>query len=123
VKKSKIALKPYLDTITGYCNTLSNEELTNILICLARDIPTSGRVNFLKKIESYIPGGGSTTMPEAGPIEQILDDINALRESIEERIRSIEDGTYWDDPDVWGDDGYYEEEPDYISEDQGEELG
>jgi len=50
VKKSKIALKPYLDTIAGYCSTLSNKELTDILICLARDIPTSGRVTFLEKI-------------------------------------------------------------------------
>ena len=123
MKKSKIALKPYLDTITGYCNTLSNEELTNILICLARDIPTSGRVNFLEKIESYLPGRRPAIMPEAGPVEQILDDIEALKESIEERIRSIEDGSYWDDPDVWEDDGYYEEEPDDISEGQEEELG
>lgn len=123
MKKSKIALKPYLDTITGYCNTLSNEELTNILICLARDIPTSGRVNFLEKIESYLPGRRPAIMPEAGPVEQILDDIEALKESIEERVRSIEDGSYWDDPDVWEDDGYYEEEPDDISEGQEEELG
>jgi tetratricopeptide (TPR) repeat protein len=123
VKKSKIALKPYLDTIAGYCSTLSNKELTHILICLAKDIPTSGRVNFLEKIESYLPGRRPAVMPATDPVEHILDDIEALKESIEERIRSIEDGSYWDDPDVWGDDGYYEEEPDYISEDQGEELG
>jgi hypothetical protein len=123
VKKSKIALKPYLDTIAGYCSTLSNKELTHILICLAKDIPTSGRVNFLEKIESYLPGRRPAVMPATDPVEHILDDIEALKESIKERIRSIEDGSYWDDPDVWGDDGYYEEEPDYISEDQGEELG
>jgi len=62
-------------------------------------------------------------MPDTDPVEQILDDIEALKENIEERVRSIEDGSYWDDPDVWGDDEYYEEEPDYISEDQDEELG
>jgi hypothetical protein len=123
VKKSKIALKPYLETIAGYCSTLSNQEVTDILIRLARDVPTSGRVDFLEKIESYLPGRRSATMPDTHPVEQILDDIEALKESIEERIRSIEDGSYWDDPDIWGDDGYYEEEPDYISEDQDEELG
>ena len=123
MKKSKIALKPYLDTITKYCNTLSDEELTDILICLARDVPTSDRVNFLEKIESYLPGRSSPSIPKAGEIEQILNDMQALKESIEERVQSIEDGSYWDDPDVWGDDGYYEEEPDYISEDQDEELG
>ena len=52
MKKTKIALKPYLDTITGYCNTLSSEELTDIIISLAKDIPTAGRVKFLGKIES-----------------------------------------------------------------------
>ncbi len=123
MKKSKIALKPYLDIIAGYYSTLSNQELTDILISLARDAPTSGRVDFLEKIKSYLPGRRSKTMPDTDPVEQILDDIEALKESIEERIKSIEDGSYWDDPDVWGDDGYYEEEPDYISEDQGQELG
>jgi hypothetical protein len=106
MKKSKIALKPYLDTITGYCNTLSNEELANMLICLAKDVPISGRVNFLEKIESYLPGRRPAIMPYAGPVEQILDDIEELKESIEERIRSIEDGSYWDEPDVWGDYGH-----------------
>jgi len=122
MKKTKIALKPYLETIAGYCSTLSNEELTDILICLAKDVPTSGRVSFLEKIESYLPDRRAAMMPEASPVEQILDDIEALKESIEERINSIEDGSYWDDPDVWEDDEYYDEEPDYVSEDQVEEL-
>jgi len=123
VTKSKIALKPYLDKIAGYCSTLSNQELTDILICLAGDVPTSGRVNFLEKIESYLPGRRPAVIPDTDAVEQILYGIEALKESIEERIRSIEDGSYWDDLDVWGDDGYDEEEPDYIGEDQGDELG
>jgi len=40
MKKSKIALKPYLDTVVGYCDTLSNEELTDIIIRLAKDVST-----------------------------------------------------------------------------------
>jgi hypothetical protein len=122
MKKSKIALKPYLDTITGYCKSLSNEELTNIIVTLAKDIPTSGRVIFLQKIESCLPDGRVAMAPDPSPVEQILDDIDALKESIEERIESIEDGSYWDDPDQWRDDAYYDEEPDYISEDQFNEL-
>jgi hypothetical protein len=31
VKKSKIALKPFLDEIAAYCGTLSNQELRDIL--------------------------------------------------------------------------------------------
>ena len=122
MKKSKIALKPYLDTITGYCKSLSNEELTNIIVTLAKDVPTSGRVIFLQKIESCLPDGRAAMAPGPSLVEQTLDDIEALKESIEERIESIEDGSYWDEPDHWGDDGYYDEEPDYISEDQTDEL-
>jgi len=123
VKKSKIALKPYLDEIAAYCSALSNQELTDILLSLARDIPTSGRVNFLEKIESYLPGRRPAVIAETDAVEQMLNSIEALKESIEERIRSIEDGSYWDDPDIWEDHGYDEEAPDYISEDQDEELG
>jgi len=122
MKKSKIALKPYLDTIIGYCDTLSNEELTDIIIRLAKDVLTSGRAQFLEKIESCLPGRRGAMVSEADPVEQTLNDIEALKESIEERINSIEHGDYWDDPDVWGDDGYYDQEPDYVSEDQLEDL-
>jgi hypothetical protein len=61
-------------------------------------------------------------VPDPSTVEQTLDDIEALKESIEERIESIEDGSYWDDPDQWSDGGYYDEGPDYISEDQVDEL-
>ena len=122
MREAKIALRPYLDSIAGYCDTLSNNELTDIIIGLAKDVPTSGRVEFLKKVESYLPGRRSVVMPEAGPVEQILDDIEALKESIEERIASIEDGTYWDEPGDWGDNEYYDDDPDYIDGDQVQEL-
>ncbi len=122
MEKSKIALKPYLDTITGYCSTLSNEELADIITSLAKDVPTSGRVGFLEKLRSNLPDHKVEMMPEAGEIKQILDGIQALRESIEERIESIEDGSYWDDRDDWEDDEYYDDDPDYVSEYQVEEL-
>ncbi len=122
MKKIQIALKPYLDKITAHCNALSNKELTDVIISLAKDVPTSDRVKFLEKIESSLPGHTSTIIPETDLVEHILDDIEALKESIEERIDSIEDGSYWDDPDDWEDNGYYDDEPDYISQDLAKEL-
>jgi hypothetical protein len=124
MKKAKIALKPYLDTINEYCDTLSNKELSNIIISLAKDIPTAGRVEFLDKFESFLPGRRrrSTVKLKVDQIERILNDIEALKENIAERIESIEDGSYWDDPDDWGGDGYYDDEPDYVSQDQLNEL-
>lgn len=126
MRGARIALKPYLQTIAGYCDTLSNEELTDIIIGLAKDVPTSGRVEFLKRIESNLPGRTEAIIPEAGPVERILNDIHAFRESVEERIESIEEGTYWDDPDRFGDDldydQYDDDSPDYVSADQIEGL-
>jgi hypothetical protein len=122
MKKIQIALKPYLDKITAHCSALSNKELTDVIISLAKDVPTSDRVKFLEKIESSLPGHTSTIIPETDLVEHILDDIEALKESVEERIDSIEDGSYWDDPDDWEDNGYYDDEPDYISQDQAKEL-
>lgn len=122
MKKTQIALKPYLDKITEHCSALSNKELTDVIISLAKDVPTSARVQFLEKIESCLPGRKSTAVPEADSVEQIIDDIEALKESIEERIDSIEDGSYWDDPDEWEYDGYYDDEPEYVSQDQAKEL-
>ena len=122
MKKPKIALKPYLDTISGYCDTLSNEELTNIIIGLAKDVSTSGRVKFLEKIQTCLPDTSVVIAPDTNSVEEIIDDIQALKESIEERISSIEDGSYWDSPDVWNNDGYYDDEPDSIGEDQIDEL-
>jgi hypothetical protein len=122
MRGTKIALKPYLDRISGYCDSLSNDELTDIIIGLAKDVPTSGRVEFLKKIESYLQGRKSAVVLEVGPVEQILDEIEALKESIEERIASIEDGTYWDSQGGWEDDGYDDDYPDYVDADQVQEL-
>ena len=122
MKKPIIALKPYLDTISGYCDTLSNEELTNIIIGIAKDVSTSARVKFLKKIQTCLPDTSVVIAPNTNSVRKIIDDIQALKENIEERISSIEDGSYWDSPDVWNKDGYYDDEPDSIGEDQIDEL-
>jgi hypothetical protein len=123
MKKTQIALKPYLDKITEYCCDLSKKELTDVIISLAKDAPTFSRIQFLKKIESCLPGHAPAIILETDPVEQIINGIEALRESIEERIDSIEDGSYWDDPDGWRNDGYYDDdEPDYISQAQAGEL-
>ncbi len=50
----------------------------------------------------------------------MLGEIEALKESVLARIGSIEDGSFWDDQDDW--DGPLDDEPDYVSEEQGDEL-
>ncbi len=73
MKKAKIALKPYLDTISGYCDTLSNEELTNIIIGLAKEVSTSGRVKFLEKIQTCLPDTSLVIAPDTNSVEEIIE--------------------------------------------------
>ncbi len=124
MKTSIIALKPYLDIIKGHCELLSNKELNDVIIGLAKGVTTKERVAFLEKFESNLPDRGrrSKVQPKASKIERILNDIEALKESIAERIESIEDGSYWDNPDAWDHDGYYDEDPEYFDDDHTHEL-
>jgi hypothetical protein len=118
----KIAIKPYLETIAAYCDPLTNIQLKEVIFSLAKDIPTSRRSDFLDKIKTSLPDSGSIKMREIAPIEKILEDIEALKEDIEERIEAIADGSYWDDPEVWNNDYDYDVDPNLISDNQIDEL-
>ena len=116
---NKMALKPYLEAIENHCEPLTKEDLVSILINLAQEVPVGGRTAFLDKLVSCSPDH-DFVLAERDVDERIFDEIQALKEDIEERIASLEDGSYWDTIDY--DDGYYDDEPDYVSEEQIDEL-
>ena len=120
--QNRIALKPYLERIKEVCLPLSKEALTDVVAGLAKDVSTSERVGFLGKLESMLPDSGPSEISDGSEVDELLYDIEALRESIEERAESIENGDYWDDPDFYDEDGYDDEDPDYVTEDQTEEI-
>ena len=103
--RNLLALKPYIESIKKHCKGLSKEELLDIILGLSRDIPAKGRYDFLNKISDL-------SQKQVSPIysEDILEQIQALKEDIHDRMDSIEDGSYYDDYDGW--DHYDEEEPD-----------
>lgn len=111
-----MALKPYLESIRNHCKKLSIEELLDLISGIAQDIPPPKRVEFLEKINSL--SRGEVEVVSAG---DILSRIRNLKEEVDERVESIEDGSYYDDYDEW-DDYCHDEEPDTISEEQKEEL-
>ncbi|MFN2269050.1 MAG: hypothetical protein ABR533_12300, partial [Desulfonatronovibrio sp.] len=116
----KIAFGPYLKKIEEICQPLSREELQEIIISLAREARVHERSSFIEKLESCLPGGQREQNP-ALVDEDILDWIEALKESILERIELIGDGEYQDLEDF---DGYgsFDDEPEDISEEQMDEL-
>ncbi|MCK5099592.1 MAG: hypothetical protein KAR45_15900, partial [Desulfobacteraceae bacterium] len=118
---TRIALKPYLETITNDCSGLSKQELTEVILGLAKDELTSRRVPFLQKFQSLLPENGSKDTIVAD-VKTILNDIQALKESIVERIEAIENGDY-EKLDDWDWENYHDDdEPDYINDEQMEDL-
>lgn len=119
MQNSKIALKPYIEEIEQYCNQRSHDELAGIIINLAKEIPVRERGSFLNKLYSLVPG--KKIIPDEKTVrDSIFNRIDALKEDIQERIDSIEDGSYWETVDYEYDD--YDDSPDYVSEDQIDEL-
>ena len=116
-----MALKPFIEKIEGYLNPLSKEHLTEIIINLAKGEPTNKRIEFLNRIAKFFPDSEDIELKDTNLTEEIMNEIEALRENMEERVDSIENGSYYDDPDEW-ETGYYDEEPDYVSEDHLSDL-
>ncbi len=118
----KMALKPYLEALKAHCEALSKEGLIETILNLAQEVPVAERGEFLEKIRALSPEVAPQAREAEKNFEAILfERIAALREEIEERISSIEDGTYWDHVD-YEEQGYEEEDPDRVTEEQLDEL-
>lgn len=124
MKKKLLALKPYLETVETHCSRLSKQEIAEVILGLARAVPSGQRPAFLDTIDRL-----SREHPPVVVHEEILKQIEALKGEIRERIVSIEDGTYYEDHyqeerrcgSQYYDD-YDDEFPDTLSEDQTDEL-
>ena len=121
MKKNRIALKPYVEAVENICRPLSKEQLVELVLKLAQDESSSGRLGFLDRIKVWSPGTESMINAVAD-VDQLLHDIQALKEDILERIEAIENGDYealydWD----W-EDAHYDDEPDLISDEQSNYL-
>ena len=122
MKKNRIALKPYVEAVENICRPLSKEQLVELVLKLAQDESSSGRLGFLDRIKAWSPGTESMINAVAD-VDQLLHDIQALKEDILERIEAIENGDYealddWD----WEDVRYDDDEPDLISDEQSNDM-
>ncbi len=124
MKTTQPALRPYLETIENRCRSLDKESLIELILSLAKQVDTEKRNDFLRTFHSSLPNREQqkTELPEI-LVTDLLAEIKELHQEIEARIESIEDGTYWDNPDEdWEDSDYTDEEPDMLNEDQQEAL-
>ncbi len=128
MQRQTITLAPFLETIENKCQSLQKEELIDLLIFMAKQIEPSGRDSFLQNFTMALPTNTTETVTRTTPdVPQILTEIEELGETIEERVLSIEDGSYWDDPDEedWDDEdyrNYHDYDADLLNHDQIDEL-
>jgi hypothetical protein len=116
----KMAFGPYLKKIEEICRPLSREELQEIIMSLAREARVHERNSFIEKLEACLPGV-QRKQNSALLDEDVFDGIEALKESILERIELIEDGEYQELED-FDDYGSFDDEPEEVSEEQMYEL-
>lgn len=117
-----IALKPFLKTIRSYCDNLSKEEVTDLFCQYAMELPSNERHFFLDRLMILLDRNLSQTLRDSCETK-IIESVDSLIENIEERQKSIEDGSFYDSCEYDAEDDYYgdmEAEP--ISELQGKEI-
>lgn len=124
MKENTLSLRPYLEKIETACSGLKKDELIRLVVRLAGDHSPDMRQQFLDKLQQYLSLDGKVGKRAEPDEEKLLhDDLQSLRQSILDRIKSIEDGSYWDEPDEddWEID-YYDDDPDILSESHKTEL-
>ncbi len=122
MEDSKLSLKEYLDKITSICRSLTNEELLHIILSLAKNVHSDSRGEFLSKIEACVSRKGGVFDDDLDSVSDILEGISELEDDIRRRVESIENGSFFDDPDNWQEEFYGYDDYDYVDEYQVEEL-
>lgn len=119
--KDRMAQRPYLDGMREACEQMTREQLISFILELGQEIAMEGRSSFLAKLRSFSPRSLVPSQTQSvDAVKAMLERLTALREEIEQRIASIEEGTYWDDDRNW--DGSDDEDPEYVTSEQADDL-
>ena len=89
MSQNRIALKPYLEQIKEFYVPLSKEELTGVVVGLAKDVSTSERVGFLEKLASVFPDRCPAEIPKTLRIDEVLNEIQAGKAMAEQAAERV----------------------------------
>ena len=121
IKQSKLTLKPYLQQIENQCNQTDHATMVKLILNLARNIAPGKRQEFLQSFQSAL---SDVDQPEKNMMAEgavaLVQGITAIHSSVSKRLKSIEDGSYWDEPDEhWEDEYSYDDDaPALLSDEQ-----
>jgi len=124
MKSKQPALRPYLEEIKSHCLPLDKESLIQLILSLAKEVKSSKRNDYTKRILASLPENQNELSPYT-QADNLLAEIMELKQGIKMRIKSIEDGTFWDNPDdeeEWDDSYYLDDDPDLLNNSQVETL-
>ncbi len=126
MKTTHPTLRPYLETIEKHCKLLDRDSLVQLILDIAKQVEPGKRNNFLQTFHAELPQKEiQTASVSKTQLDELLADIEDLRQEILTRIQSIKDGSYWEDPDdedEWQDSYYGHDDPDLINDVQGDCL-
>jgi hypothetical protein len=124
-------LRPYLEMIEKQCQLLDRDKLIQLILDLAKQIDADKRNDFLETFEFEFQSSLPTKSRQIPTVSQatlseLLEEIAEFHKIIQTRVSSIEDGTYWDDPDDddddWDDSYYLDNDPEPMNHEQMEAL-
>ena len=90
--------------------------MLDVIIGIAQDIPQNQRAKFLDNFPHLLKQTVFSKTTSRDLLTQILD----LKAEVQTRIKSIEDGSYYDENDAW--DEYDDESPPFLTEEMKTEL-
>ncbi len=125
MKKKNLTLRPFLEKIETYCGTLDQTCLAELILSLARQVEAKNRHDYLEMLLSILPKNNeerSSTI-EAN-LKTCLKGIATLHKEVSNRLESIEDGSYWHDPDddYWDEYHYDDDDPESMNNEQIEKF-
>ncbi|MGB3224462.1 MAG: hypothetical protein WBB23_16800 [Desulforhopalus sp.] len=113
------ALRLYLEIIEKQCRLPDRDRLTQLILTPKKQVDPGKRNAFLESFHSIFPIKAATTSPKIN-LAELQTEIEKLHKIIRASVISIDDGSYWDDPDDedWEDFHYRDEGPEPMNDEQ-----
>jgi hypothetical protein len=103
MRKTNLALRPFLQAVTECCRPLTREELLRVVLGLAEEVAQGERSAFLARVAALLPKGASRVEEAREGGAAILGQVAELGQEIKERIAAIEEGSFVDEDGDYGD--------------------
>ncbi len=119
------ALRPYLESINQECQSLNRDQLIKTILAMAKQVEPDKRLGFLDNFRAMVLKFDTQVATAHKPdLVKLKGEIEELHQTIMARVISIDDGSYWDDPDDddWEDFHYHDDGPEPVNDEQSAAL-